>query len=203
MTLPKTYCITLRETSWRMETAHCHFHDRGIQAEFFYGICGRAWNLRQKMPMHGNHFISQGHVGLLLSHYMLWTVLTHLPHEEVLILEDDVVFEPDFHERFAEAYAELPTDWQWVHVGSLGAEQRERERITDRVSVVRYPWGTHAYMIRRSVLPFLLATMGTAWAHVDIQLERWVWPHIRQYAFLPSLVSQRACNEMWPQSVAE
>src|ERR1019366_3148978 len=93
-----------------------------------------------------------GHVGLVLSHYMLWQTLAYLPHEEILILEDDAWFGPDFPEHFRQAYADLPSDWQFVFVGGVAMKGKSVERITARVGVMRYPCGTHAYLLKRATL---------------------------------------------------
>jgi hypothetical protein len=204
--LPKMFCITCRQTPERTAAAARHFQECGLAVELFAGVHGRSFGLRTAHA-HGRHFVLppghrmlSGHVGLLLSHYMLWEALTRLPYDEVLILEDDAVFGPDFAERFAAAYAELPADWQMVYVGSFGDEGRPTARLTERVAVVRYPLGTHAYLVRRSTLGLLLRTNQEARTHIDVQLAENTLPLLNCYTFLPPLVGQRTVDGTWPSS---
>src|SRR5262249_15873367 len=110
---------------------------------------------------------------------------------------------------FRQAYADLPKDWEFVFVGSVLSQGRPTERITDRVSVVRYPCGTHAYLVKRSVLPFLLQTNHQAHHPVDLQLMANSFPAMKWYSFLPSLVKQRSApgpsdgtGENWPSTIS-
>jgi GR25 family glycosyltransferase involved in LPS biosynthesis len=202
------FCITCRQTPERTAAAARHFQERGLSVEFFAGVHGRAFGLRTALA-HGRdhvlppgHRMLSGHVGLVLSHYMLWTALTHLPYDEVLILEDDATFGPDFAERFRQAYAELPADWQMVYVGSFGDEGRPAVRLSEHVAVVRYPLGTHAYLVRRSTLGLLLRTNQEARTHIDVQLAENSLPYLNCYTFLPPLVGQRTYDGTWPSSTS-
>jgi hypothetical protein len=139
---------------------------------------------------------------------MLWQTLTYLPHEEVLILEDDAWFEPSFRKRFRRAYADLPKDWQFVFVGAVAMEGTPLERITDRVGVMRYPCGTHGYLVKRSTLPILLQTNHEARMPIDLQLIANSFPSLKCYTFTPSLVKQRSSwspvegtGENWPTTI--
>ena len=93
--LPKIFCLTLKDTPQRKEYAERHFKQNGLEVEFFDGINGAKFGLRTTIPYKDDnpdgpdYFIKQGRIGCLLSHYMLWQTLWHLPYEEILILEDD------------------------------------------------------------------------------------------------------------------
>jgi len=199
--LPPIYCITCRQTPERTRLAKEHFSARRLNVQFFPGIHGKTFGL----PACGSNGMSAGEVGCLLSHYMLWQTLAYLPHEEVLILEDDAWFETDFPSRFRRAYRDLPEDWQFVFVGAVALEGKPIERLTDRVGVMRYPCGTHAYLVKRSVLPFLLQTNHQALMPIDLQLMANSLPAMKCYMFVPTLVKQRSTaapvdctGENWP-----
>ena len=123
---------------------------------------------------------------------MLWQTLAYLPFDEVLILEDDAWFTPDFAARFREARLELPGEWHFVFVGSLDTEGKPASRVSPHVSQIHYPVGTHAYLIKRSVLPFLLRTNHHARNHIDLQLMENSLPAMNCFTFTPSLVKQRS-----------
>jgi GR25 family glycosyltransferase involved in LPS biosynthesis len=205
--LPPIYCITCAQTPERTARARRHFQERGLQVQFFPGIHGSSFGLR---AVHDPpHLMQEGHVGVLLSHYMLWQTLAYLPHEEVLILEDDAWFGPNFKRDFQRAYADLPADWQFVFVGGVKMKDKPLERLTRRVCVMRYPCGTHAYLVRRSALPFLLQSNHEARRPLDLQLMENSLPAMKCYTFLPSLVkqhtrrsSEEGTGENWPSTVA-
>ena len=207
--LPPIYCITCSQTPERTAKASSHFRERGLDVQFFPGIHGETFGLRTVLPAGADYYMPAGHVGLVLSHYMLWQTLAYLPHEEILILEDDAYFDPDFPARFQEAYADLPPDWQFVFVGSVATEGKSFHRISARVGILRYPCGTHAYLVKRSILPFLLRTNHQARNHIDLQLIENSLPALSCYTFTPSLVKQRGvCSavdgtgENWPTMTA-
>ena len=104
--LPKIFCLTLKDTPKRKEYAEQHFKQNGLDVEFFEGINGKKFGLRTILPYKDDnpdgpdYFIKQGRIGCLLSHYMLWQTLWHLPYDEILILEDDAILCDNFHEKF-------------------------------------------------------------------------------------------------------
>jgi GR25 family glycosyltransferase involved in LPS biosynthesis len=205
-TLPPMFCITCPQTPERTAAAAQHFRERRLDVKFFPGIHGNTFGLRAALP--SRRRMQGGHVGALLSHYMLWQTLAFLPHEEILILEDDAWFEPTFRQRFRRAYADLPKDWQFAFVGAVLMEGRPSQRITNRVGVTCYPCGTHAYMVKRSVLPYLLQTNHEARIPLDLQPMANTLPAVKCYTFTPSLVKQRSATspadgtgENWPTSI--
>jgi hypothetical protein len=204
--LPVMFCITCWQTPLRSALALEHFRERRLSVNFFPGIHGATFGLRTTLHARPRYQMPAGHVGALLSHYMLWQTLAYLPHEEIMILEDDAWFEPDFRSRFRRAYADLPEDWQFVFVGATVMLGKPFERITDRVGVMRYPCGLHAYLVKRSALPFLLHTNHEARNHVDYQLIENSLPAMKCYTFTPSLVKQRSAwaadgtGENWPST---
>ena len=210
LSLPKMFCITCRQTPERGIAATQHFRDRGLEVEVFPGIHGRTFGLSAVNFVGTNYPMSPGQIGCLLSHYMLWQTLSYLPDEEILILEDDAWFEEDFREQFHQAYRDLPADWQFVFVGGVAMEGKPIEKITDRVGIMRYPCGTHAYLVKRDLLSFLLETNHEARLPVDLQLMDNSLPTLKCYTFTPSLVKQRGvCSpvdgtgENWPSTTVE
>jgi hypothetical protein len=197
--LPKVFCITLRQTPDRTRLAKKHFEEMGIPVEFFFGIHAKTFGLKPELPSTKikDYFISQGYLGTLLSHYTLWNTLTHLPYEEVLVLEDDAYVSPSFSEEFMQAYSELPDDWDLVYVGSCCTDGKKTRRISTRIAQVEYPLCLHGLLIRRRALPILIATNQVARDHLDIQLEQRTLSKLNHYCFIPPLVRQRTLDGAW------
>ena len=196
--LPKIFCLTLKDTPKRKEYAEQHFKQHGLDVEFFEGINGTKFGLKTTIPYKDDnpdgddYFIKQGRIGCLLSHYMLWQTLWHLHHEEILILEDDAFLCENFHERFLEFKKQLPDDWQYVFVGHccLPPEDYQLKVTNNIITTTHAPMCTHAYMIKKSSIPILLDTNHSAWAAVDIQIQKKTLKILKHYVFMPPLVEQ-------------
>lgn len=199
--LPKIFCLTLKDTPKRREYAEQHFKENGLDVEFFEGINGTTFGLRTTIPYkddntegddYSGYFIKQGRIGCLLSHYMLWQTLWHLPYDEILILEDDAVLCEKFQERFNQFKSQLPIDWQYVFVGHCCLPPEDYQiKISDNVITTTHPpMCTHAYMIKKSSIPVLLETNHQAWAAVDIQIQKKTLKILKHYVFLPPLIDQ-------------
>ena len=196
--LPKIFCLTLKDTPKRREYAEKHCKQHGLDVTFFEGINGAKFGLKTTIPYKDDDpdgpdiFIKQGRIGCLLSHYMLWQTLWHLPHEEILILEDDVFLCEDFEKRFLEFKKQLPDDWQYVFVGHCCLPPEDYQlKVTDNIITTTHaPMCTHAYMIKKSSIPVLLDTNHQAWSAVDIQIQKKTLKILKHYVFMPPLVEQ-------------
>lgn len=203
--LPKMFCITLKDTPKRTEITKLEFEKHGLNVTFFNGINGHKFGLRSSIPYMDDHpnwkpgdsspyYMSQGHVGCVLSHYMLWQTLSYLPYEEIIIFEDDVFFVDNFVEKFRIAYAELPTDWQFAFIGHccLPPENYQIKITNNIIKTTHPPLCTHAYMIKKSAIPTLLDTNHLCWTNIDIQLAKRTLPLIPYYVMYPPLADQKS-----------
>jgi GR25 family glycosyltransferase involved in LPS biosynthesis len=207
--LPKIFCLTLKDTPKRREYAEQHFKQHGLDVTFFEGVNAKTFGLRTVIPFMDNilfhnpswkpgdnppEFITQGHVGCILSHYMLWKTISHLPDEEYLIFEDDVVLCDGFKDKLLDYKSRLPNDWQYVFVGycCLPDESCRYKHIDNIYTTSHPPLCTHAYMIKKESTKVLIETNSVAWAHIDIQIQkRTLWDNkLKYYVFLPPLADQ-------------
>lgn len=203
--IPRTFCITLRETPIRKAESQRYFEQVGLKAEFFDGIHGKSFGLKSTIPNYEiipgrEYFITPGHVGCILSHLMLWNILIHQPEDEFLILEDDVILCENFFEKFANFKLELPSDWEMAYVGWIPNDKDDVTYVSEKV-VILTPMCTHAYLVKKSALKVLIETNQLAWSHIDIQIVEKSLPKLKYYVSKESLVTQRSvCNikdELW------
>jgi GR25 family glycosyltransferase involved in LPS biosynthesis len=207
-TVPRTFCISLRETPKRKEEIIKYLGQVGLKAEIFDGIHGESFGLKSTIPNYEKlpgreYFITQGAVGCLLSHLMLWNVLITQPEDEFFIIEDDILLCDDFFEKFAKFKLELPTDWQMAYVGWLpvnGEYEGDITHISENI-VIPKPMCTHAYMVKKSALKILIETNQLAWNPLDMQMIERSLPMLNYYATKTPLINQRSvCNikdETW------
>jgi GR25 family glycosyltransferase involved in LPS biosynthesis len=205
--LPKIFCLTLKDTPKRREYAEQHFKQNGLDVEFFDGINGEKFGLRTVIPFMDDilshnpswkpgdsppYYITQGHVGCILSHYMLWKTLSYFPDDEFLILEDDVILCDRFKDKLLDYKSRLPNDWQYVFVGHCCLPPEDYQiKVTDNIITTTHPpMCTHAYMIKKESINTLIETNSMAWAHIDIQIQKKTLKILKHYVFLPALIDQ-------------
>lgn len=204
--IPPIWVISCTEMVQRHAAARECFAKLPWPVSWWRGVHGLTWGLETVLRYTDDgdpdYCVSTGHVGLDLSHWHLWQHLLHSPGDEWLVLEDDAVLCPEFEPRYEAAYSQLPSGWQLAYVGWIPSGRGEYE-LSERVGLVEGPFGTHALLLRRSALDVLLDTCALAWAHIDIQVGARALPHLRHYAFRPSLVSQRTYLGEWPGTTRE
>ena len=215
MNWPKTFCLVLEEFPERTSRAMGHLMSAGIQATPFRGIYGPKFHLATSMPNERvaaakrahyaqvvglptkpddgkPYYVTPGHLGCSLSHYMLWQTCQHLPDDYFLIFEDDVVLTPGFTDAFMRIMPTMPEDWEFAFVGYHFLP--ESAKITKAGPYLRKssinPLCTHAYMIHRRGIPKLLREGYRIWCHVDEQLRDYVLPHLNVYLFPDGLARQ-------------
>lgn len=192
---PRAFCISL-EGSPRWPEREAHFKDRGITAERFRGFDGAASGLVATIsyevdkPNCGYKISAKG-VGMAISHVMLWTALVHMPEDAWMILEDDAEFEPDWRGRFDTAVNALPPSWDMCFLGSCNCFDKSKKPVKDNLFQVFYPSCTHAYMVRRKALSWLLNTNKRIYAPIDCSLVLNTFHLMDVYTVLPRLASQK------------
>lgn len=126
----------------------------------------------------------RGAFGCLLSHLEAVRRARREGVPQVLILEDDVVFHPDLHARFAAGLEELPDDWDMLYFGAL--HDREPERVSPRLARLTRSYSTFAYALRHTVYDAFLDLNSrclTQVDHANLALQE----RFRCYGFLPHL----------------
>jgi len=197
------YCITLKQTPERYEAARKHFEDKKIPVNFFFGIHGPTFGITTLKKQREGGFMSQGHTGLILSHYMLWSHIkmrgSGIPS---LILEDDAEIPDDFWNKFTSISKQVPDDWELLYLGSNpGSPWEKAEKVVSENIAVMPAYATHAYMIKPSAVDILLATNHVASEHIDVQIIRNSLPFLKHYCITPSLITQRTNVGIWPTSL--
>lgn len=195
------YCISCTQHTERRSVAEQHFASCGVVPTWWRGYHGSSWGL-ESSKRYGDYRITPGHIGSILSHYSLWQHLDSYGCEEAIILEDDALLPVDFERKVLVLINDLPLDWQFCFLGWIDRSEQQHIPVNESVIEMRYPFGTHAYMVHRTALPLLLDAMAEARTNVDIQLNENALPKLRCYAANPSFVDQRTQTGEWKTSTA-
>lgn len=132
--------------------------------------------------------VSSGAYGCMLAHTRVIETAFREGVKNLLVLEDDAMFVPDFAKRWRAMMLALPPQWSML---MLGGQHKEEPTPMGRLVRCHHTRRTHAYVIRDRAMPFVARTWRGATSHIDhlapvIQSQAWV------YAPSPFLVGQRA-----------
>lgn len=195
MSLPNVRVICLEDSPGREERLTEHLKEVGVQWTRFEGIDASRWGLTTTNTYEidnpgSGYVVKQKHVGLHLSHYILWQIQRELGLEEMTVLEDDVLFTDDWKDGYKEARENLPDDWDFLMIGSAHCQYRHKKQIAGNVWNVMWPITTHAYIVRLKAIQTLLKTQRCAGSPIDLSLIFRSFPLLKVYTILPRLASQ-------------
>uniref|UniRef100_A0A3P9LS18 Collagen beta(1-O)galactosyltransferase 2 n=1 Tax=Oryzias latipes TaxID=8090 RepID=A0A3P9LS18_ORYLA len=136
----------------------------GLQATSVDAVDGKALNTSQlqmlgiemlpgyKDPYSGR-VLTRGEIGCFLSHHSIWRQVIERGFQKVLVLEDDVRFEPRFRRRLEaimEDVERAQLDWDLIYVGRKRMQVHQPEQSVNGVNnlvVADYSYWTLGYAL--------------------------------------------------------
>ncbi|XP_023809856.1 procollagen galactosyltransferase 2 [Oryzias latipes] len=136
----------------------------GLQATSVDAVDGKALNTSQlqmlgiemlpgyKDPYSGR-VLTRGEIGCFLSHHSIWRQVIERSFQKVLVLEDDVRFEPRFRRRLEaimEDVERAQLDWDLIYVGRKRMQVHQPEQSVNGVNnlvVADYSYWTLGYAL--------------------------------------------------------
>lgn len=177
---PLTVCINLDRRSERWQRMQRVFADHDIgPVHRFSAIDGN----KVVLPRDWNH--SAGAYGCLLSHVQVVRDARDAGVSSVLILEDDVVLDPQFKEKFTIFVQELPADWDMLFLGALHKD--EPAKVSKHIRRITRANSTFAYAIRNTVFDAFIDLHSRA-EHVLDMTNYVLQERFKCYCFMPNLV---------------
>jgi hypothetical protein len=191
----RAFCITLPEKPILTNKAERHFKERGLSVDFFCGLSADVAGLSTvhtyELDNPGSGFrIGTKPTGIWISHWILLSALNLLPDKHFLVLETDANFHDDWNIRTAQALKDVPVDFDFLLIGSCCCAGKPQKHVKGEIFEVNWPLCTHAYIISKKCIPFVLKTLRRIWAPIDIQLSLEVYPYLKTYTLLPRAVDQ-------------
>lgn len=190
----RTVCLGLGRAEQRRLA---HFAERGVQADLFRGLDAQALGLRTLNPYEvdapGSGFnMGPKPTGIWIGHRMLWAALQLLPDDEVLVLEEDALFPPDWRDRFERALGAVPADWDVLFLGACCTAGKPKRHVNGEVYEVQWPMCLQAYAVRKRALGTMIETQdaATCYGPIDITLTFHTFSKLRVYTVLPRIVDQ-------------
>ncbi|MCC7305708.1 MAG: glycosyltransferase family 25 protein [Alphaproteobacteria bacterium] len=185
--IPPIFIINLPRDAERRETMRARAAGAALEVEFIEAVDGRALTLeqqamydRKKRLRYFGRDLMPGEIGCLLSHYKIFKKMDaeNIPH--AVILEDDVIFEPEIKEVLQ---ALLQSKTRWDVIRFLGSEKiykrgcRRIVPLTGKYWLARLPTapgGAHGYLLSLGAARVMIKHMRTNWLPIDtLQGRMW------------------------------
>ncbi|XP_057697964.1 procollagen galactosyltransferase 2 [Corythoichthys intestinalis] len=120
----------------------------GLRATLAAAVDGKALNTSQLQALgiemlpdykdpYSGRVLTRGEIGCFLSHHSIWSQVVERGLQKVLVLEDDVRFEPRFKRRLQAIMDEVEKtqlDWDLIYVGRKRMQVQQPERSVDGVN---------------------------------------------------------------------
>ncbi|KAL6261421.1 hypothetical protein P5V15_006515 [Pogonomyrmex californicus] len=172
--LDHIYMINLIRRPERRKRMQRLFEELGIRAEIIDAVDGRTLNKNSlkkwgiiPMPEYSDPYhkrpMTMGEIGCFLSHYIIWQKVLENDYKSVMVLEDDVRFEPFFRQKIKYVLAELfdlEVKWDLIYMGRKRLVKSE-SLIDGSKFLVRagYSYWTLGYILSKSGAEKLIGAM--------------------------------------------
>lgn len=171
LSFSEIYMINLKRRTERRLKMEESLKELGLDFTHFEAVDGKTLTdevLVQKgitlMPEYADPYhkrvMTMGEIGCFLSHYTIWQKMVELQQQEVLVLEDDIRFEPYFKERAVQLMNEARQigGWDLIYFGRKRLQENEvfLEESQNFVKV-SYTYWTLGYVISLEGAKKLLA----------------------------------------------
>lgn len=148
-----------------------------------------------------------GEIGCYHSHLAVWQAFLDSGKAVALVMEDDVVFHPEFHRALEVALA-ASAEWDFLKLNKIRAKQPLRQKKLGVWNLNAYlgpATGLGAYLIRRDLVVRLLPAMLPITRPIDHELDRIHVHDFRHYGLepFPSHVDDGNSSTITGQSYAE
>lgn len=193
--------IRLEGNRWdeRVKRGDEYFKSQGIHDVYWvFGIHADVMGIKASRPyvrdpqnIETGETVKTKTVGSYLSLYMIYNIaLSHPEWEYILILEDDARFVEGWMDKLNQALIDVPSDFDWLFIGSCCTEGRDSKHIGGNVYEVKYPLCGHASLVARKALPHIIETSQHADYPMDVSLFDFTFDKLKVYTILPRLAEQ-------------
>jgi GR25 family glycosyltransferase involved in LPS biosynthesis len=177
---PDKVCISLDRRPERWEQAEAQFALHKINSvKRFPALDG--WTLDVPTGWDG----SPGAYGCLQSHLSVVREARRRRLPQILIFEDDVVFDSEFNDRFSRYIKQLPSDWDMLLFGGLHVYVRP-QKVSENISKITSSYSTFAYALKQTVYDAFIELNSQSLEPVD-KVNAILQQTFNCYCFMPHL----------------
>lgn len=162
LSLSKVFMINLWRRIERRVKMENNFRELGLDVEHFPAVDGKQMDedyldemeikfLPGYMDPYSKRPMTMGEIGCFLSHFFIWERIVELGLKEVLVLEDDIKFEPYFKEKLLHLLEDARgiEDWDLIYIGRKRLQESDEPWVDNSNYLVRpsYSYWTLGYLI--------------------------------------------------------
>lgn len=145
----QAFCINLDKRPDRWKKSLKQFEKIGIEVERVEGVDGF------ELPRAS---IRPGEVGCLKSHLKVFEIAKERNLESFLLLEDDVEFADDFHERFADVEKELKS-YEMLYCG-YNMVSGQKQEFSKNLVRLQYVYAAHCVIFKKSCYDDIITALN-------------------------------------------
>ena len=181
----KIFCINLDSRPDRWESAKSEFVKHNLDVERIPAIKGS--NLNLEWPPE----IKEGAVGCSLSHLFTMKLAKQMRLNNYLVLEDDIVFDENFNEKFSKIYEnEVPLDWDMLYLGGQHFHGMNLKKVTENVYKCEYTLAAHSVVFKDTVFDRFINSLIDITKPCDVHYAE-SHKEINAYVIIPHLTWQK------------
>jgi len=182
----KIYCINLDRRTDRWIDAQKEINKHSLNVDRFSGINGNP-NNNEKL-----NGATDGDIGCTLSHYNVIKDAKENDFNQILVLEDDVIFSENLNEKFGEYLKFLPSDWDMIYFGGNHNKHMGNKInfLNDKIIRLNETYGIHCVAINNSVYDLILNVVSEMKKPIDVYYAD-IQKSYNCYGFNPSVALQR------------
>jgi GR25 family glycosyltransferase involved in LPS biosynthesis len=157
---PNKVCINLDRRSDRWEQMRAQFERHDVRAvRRFAALDGKTLTIPSSWSA------TAGAYGCLLSHLQVVREARDQGQPNVLIFEDDVVFDAHLRDKFRAYFSQLPLQWDMLYFGAMHLD--DLRQLSDNVHQLRRAFSTYAYALNHTIFEAFIEVNSKADMPVD------------------------------------
>ncbi len=108
--------------------------------------------------------------------------------DTVLIMEDDIQFNPKLYDVLDDAMKQVPEDWESIF---FGLNSQGTTQISKNVDLIKSGLALHCHAVHKNVFQLLIDRQSALNCQADRVYDRYLFPRDKSYVIRPYLAWQR------------
>ncbi|MFW6281320.1 MAG: glycosyltransferase family 25 protein [bacterium] len=188
----KIVCITLDERYDKEMEVKKRFDNLGIKVEWFRAVKYNFIPNIVKYLSKTQHSYFNEHqpyeIGAALSHYTVMKKALLEGHEKILVFEDDVLFQKDFHSKFEKYMEKAPEDWDMLMFYSFMYELLpENKKVSSRWIRSYKAWSLMSYAVTEHFMKEYIKRQDNFFTISDLVSYKMQEEGFKIYSAIPTL----------------
>lgn len=142
------------------------------------------------------HLKNYAEIGCLLSHLKILNIAKIRGYKKWLHLEDDVIFQNQFHQKFQLYMSQTPMNWDFIYFGTTQSYWRDSniETVNNYIYKANSSCGTFAFAVSNTNLDFIIDRFKLMNAPIDSIIISDIQNILNCYVFKDNLIVARLNN---------